>query len=116
MPVTLKRHIRTLQGGSQPHLMQADDGNLYVVKFQGNPQGTGILANEMLAAKLAAILGLPVPTTVVVELPSELSEGLYFETPDGRQPIRPGIHLGSRMVVTTLKGRSMISCPQAFGT
>ena len=106
MPVTLTKHIRVLRGGSQPHLMQANDGNLYVVKFQGNPQGTRVLANEMLAAMLAEGLGLPMPTTEVVELPPELSEGLFFEIPSGRQPILPGLHLGSRLVITSTEGRS----------
>jgi hypothetical protein len=94
--------------------MQASDGNLYVVKFQSNPQGTGVLANEMLASKLAEALGLPVPRTEVVELLPELSEGLYFETPSGRQPIRPGLHLGSRSVVTSLEGRAYDCLPQSF--
>lgn len=68
----------------------------------------------MLAAQLAVMLGLPVPTTVVVELPPELSEELYFETPSGRQPIRPGLHLGSRVVVTSLEGRSYEFLPQGL--
>ena len=114
MLTILTKHVRALRGGSQPHLMQANDGNLYVVKFQGNPQGTCVLANEMLAAKLAGWLGLPVPTTVVVELPPELSDGLYFETPNGRQPIRPGLHLGSQLVITSLKGRSYDVLPQSL--
>lgn len=114
MLTTLTKHVRALRGGSQPHLMQANDGNLYVVKFQGNPQGTRILANEMLAARLAGWLGLPVPITVVVELSLELSEGLYFETPSGRQPIRPGLHLGSRLVITSLEGRSYDVLPQSL--
>ena len=114
MLTTLTKHVRALRGGSQPHLMQANDGYLYVVKFQGNPQGTSILANEMVAARLAGWLGLPVPITVVVELSLELSEGLYFETPSGRQPIRPGLHLGSRLVITSLEGRSYDVLPQSL--
>jgi len=92
--------------------MRASDGNLYVVKFQNNPQGTSVLANEMLAAKLAKLLGLSVPATVVVELPSKLSESLYFETPRGRQPILPGRHLGSPFVIASLQGRSYDYLPR----
>lgn len=114
MTVTLTKHIRSLRGGSQPHLMQADDGHLYVVKFQGNPQGTRVLANEMLAARLAEALGLPVPAAVVTELPPDLCEGLYFETPNGRESILPGLHLGSPLVVTNLEGRSYDSLPHSF--
>jgi len=38
--------------------MRCDDGHYYVVKFQNNPQGARILANEMLAGRLALALGL----------------------------------------------------------
>lgn len=110
--VVLTQFVRRLRGGSQPHLMKASDGNLYVVKFQGNPQGTSILANEIVAAKIAGLLGLPVPATMVVELPYELCEGLYFETSRGREPIRPGLHLGSRLAVSSLEGRSYDCLPQ----
>ncbi len=114
MPIVLTKHVRALRGGSQPHLMQADDGNLYVVKFQGNPQGTNILINELLACKLAQFLGLPVPATECVQLPPELSKELYFETSDGRQPVRPGLHLGSRLVIRSLEGRCYDDLPQSF--
>jgi len=36
-------------------------GTSNVVKFQGNPQHTRVLANEMLATRLAKAAGLPVP-------------------------------------------------------
>lgn len=110
-PITLTRHIRALRGGSQPHLMQAGDGYFYVVKFQGNPQGTRVLANELLAAKLAEGLGLPVPTPAVVELPPSLCKKLYFEFSDGRRPIHAGLHFGSRLVMESLKGRSYDCLP-----
>jgi len=113
MAVVLTKYVRTLRGGSQPHLMQADDGNFYMVKFQGNPQGTRILANELLACKLAQFLGLPVPVTMLVRLPFELSKELYFETPTGRESIRPGLHLGSRLVIRSLEGRCYDVLPQS---
>jgi hypothetical protein len=40
--------IRRMRGGAQSHLMRCDDGGYYVVKFQNNPQGVRILANELL--------------------------------------------------------------------
>ena len=43
------KHIRRLRGGSQAQLMAADHGHEYVVKFQGNPQTTRVLANDYLA-------------------------------------------------------------------
>jgi hypothetical protein len=34
MPLMAGRHIRKMRGGAQPHPLQADDGQFYVVKFQ----------------------------------------------------------------------------------
>ena len=61
-----------MRGGAQSHLMRCDDGGYYVVKFQNNPQHLRILANEMLATRLAARLGLCVPQVEVVEVRPEL--------------------------------------------
>ena len=47
-----------MRGGAQSHLMLASDGNLYVVKFSNNPQHVRVLANELLATRLAAAVGL----------------------------------------------------------
>ncbi len=46
----------------------------YVVKFQNNPQGVRILANELLGTRLAARLGLPAAGAAVVEVREELIE------------------------------------------
>ena len=46
--------------------MRADDGHFYVVKFQNNPQHLRVLANELLATRLAESVGLPVPITEIV--------------------------------------------------
>ena len=42
-------HISQVRGGSQARIMLADDGKKYVVKLQGNPQCTRVLANDYLA-------------------------------------------------------------------
>ncbi|MGH9781379.1 MAG: HipA family kinase, partial [Candidatus Acidiferrales bacterium] len=60
MPLAIE-YIRRMRGGAQSHLMRCEDENYYVVKFQNNPQGTRILANELLGTRLAARIGLPVP-------------------------------------------------------
>jgi hypothetical protein len=38
MPVNARRFIRKMRGGAQAHLLEADDGDYYIVKFQNNPQ------------------------------------------------------------------------------
>jgi hypothetical protein len=92
-------HIRRMRGGAQSHLMRCDDGGYYVVKFQNNPQHVRILANEMLATRLAGRLGLPVPQTEVVEVRRELIEltsDLVMQLGMGRTPCRAGKQFGSR--------------------
>jgi len=97
-----------MRGGAQGHLMRCSDGNFYVVKFRNNPQHLRVLANEMLATRLADAVGLPVPTTEVVEA----SDWLIEHTPELRielagQTIRceAGLQFGSRFVVSPLEGQ-----------
>ncbi len=44
------------------------DGKLWVVKFKNNPQHLRVLANELIATRLAAAVGLTVPVSDVVEV------------------------------------------------
>lgn len=91
--------VRRMRGGAQAHLMCCSDEGYYVVKFQDNPQGTRILANEMLATKLAARLGLPTASAAVVEVEREVIENtddLVFQLARGRSKCPPGFQFGSR--------------------
>jgi hypothetical protein len=63
--------------------MRCSNQAYYVVKFQNNPQGLRILANELLGTRLAARLGLS-----VVEVRAELiagTEDLVIQLGRGRQ-------------------------------
>ena len=59
---------RRMRGGAQSQLMLGADGKLWVVKFQNNPQDVRVLANELIATRLAAAVGLTVPASDVVEV------------------------------------------------
>jgi hypothetical protein len=88
-----------MRGGAQSHLMRCDDGGYYVVKFQNNPQHLRILANEMLATRLAARLGLCVPQVEVVEVRPELiayTAELVVQLGIGRKPCSAGKQFGSQ--------------------
>ncbi len=79
--------------------MRCEDGFYYVVKFQNNPQGLRILANEMLAAKLAQTLGLPVSEPEVIEVSEwlvERSPEMYIQCGNGRVRCAAGFQFGSR--------------------
>lgn len=92
-------HVRRMNGGAQAHLMRCDDDSYYVVKFRNNPQHLRVLANEMFASRLAALLGICVPQVGVVEVRSSLIEhtpALAIELPSGRVPCATGKQFGSR--------------------
>jgi hypothetical protein len=92
-------HVRRMRGGAQAQLMRCDDGGYYIVKFQNNPQHLRILANEMLATRLAARLGLLVPHIEVVEVRPELiaySTEMVIQLGIGRKPCAPGKQFGSQ--------------------
>ena len=91
--------VRKMRGASQPSLMRCDDGEDYVVKFRNNPQHIRILANELLAGRLALLLGLPVPGTALIDVSAELIAGnpaLAFDLGRGRVQCHPGLSFGSR--------------------
>jgi hypothetical protein len=67
-PLSAVRYIRRLNGGTQAHLMQGSDDNLYAVKFQNNPHSARALASEFLATRLGSWLGLPMPQVEVIEV------------------------------------------------
>jgi HipA-like kinase len=86
-------HIRRMRGGAQSHLMRCEDGGYYVVKFQNNPQGVRVLANELLATRLAARLGLPTAPPDVVHVPQELitnTEEMVMQLERERVALAPG--------------------------
>jgi len=114
MTVAALQHIRRMRGGAQSHLMRCSDGNFYVVKFQNNPQGIRVLANEMLATRLAEYVGLPVPATEVVEVDEWLIEHtpeLHIQLAHQTMRCTAGIQFGSRYVVDPLDGQVLDYMP-----
>jgi hypothetical protein len=76
-----------MRGRSEPWLVRCDDSAYYVVKSPDNPQHVRILANEMLACRLAKLVGLPVAASAFVEFVPELA-GLV-PTPRSNVGARP---------------------------
>lgn len=56
------------EGGSLPAVVEADDGELYVLKFRGAGQGQRALIAELLAGEIGRALGLCVPEIVLIVL------------------------------------------------
>ena len=88
-----------MRGGAQSHLMRCDDGGYYVVKFQNNPQGVRVLANELLGTRLAARMGIAVAGAEIVTVREDLiqyTEDLAMQLGRGRAPCVAGRQFGSR--------------------
>jgi hypothetical protein len=114
--------IRRMRGGAQSQLMLGADGNLWVVKFQNNPQHVRVLANELIASRIAEAVGLKVPQSDVVEV----TEWLVAHSPDMTvQPVRragerpglercaAGLQFGSRFVGGLMPGQVVDYLPDA---
>ncbi len=116
MAVLAVQAIRKMRGGAQSQLMLGADGNLWVVKFQNNPQHLRVLANELIATRLAEAAGLTVPATDVVEVTPWLianTPGMTVELPHGRsEPYTPGLQFGSRFL-GGMPGQTVDYLPEA---
>ena len=100
MFITAVAQLSPLRGGSQARIMLADDGKRYVVKFQGNPQCTRVLANDYLACRMARMIGLTVPEPAIVQVGEKtIQEQQITFTLAGRSvAARPGLQFGSEVV------------------
>ncbi len=99
MPVSARHFIRKMRGGAQSHLLEADDGHCYIVKFQNNPQHRRILVNEWIAGEILSYLQISAPPQQMVVLSADfIARHPDVYTTAGKDPIppQPGWHFGSR--------------------
>src|SRR5260370_17167835 len=67
-------YIRAMRGGGQSHMLTANDGHAYVVKFANNPQSLRVLVNEWLGCSIGRALGLTIPEPAILYVPATLVE------------------------------------------
>jgi hypothetical protein len=99
MPLTALRHVRKMRGGAQAHLLEADDGGFYVVKFRNNPQHRRILVNELVASVLLRYLNIAAPETRFLHLSQEFlaaNPDVHISLGTRRIAVEPGWHFGSQ--------------------
>ena len=99
MPVNARRLIRKMRGGAQAHLLEADDGHFYVVKFRDNPQHRRILVNELISSVFLSYLQVTTPATTVIQVSADFLRDhpdVYIQLGSKRAPVSPGWHFGSR--------------------
>ncbi|HLK64510.1 MAG TPA: HipA family kinase [Bryobacteraceae bacterium] len=88
-----------MRGGAQAHLLEADDGCCYVVKFRNNPQHSRILVNELLASVFLDYLKITAPETALVEISKPFltaNSDVHLTLGSHRIDVEPGWHFGSR--------------------
>jgi len=115
LAVLAVQQIRRMRGGAQGQLMLGADGNVYVVKFQNNPQHMRVLANELLASRLAAAAGLSVPQAEVMEVSSWLVENtpeLEIDLGEKRVKCQAGLQFGSRYAGGLMPGQVVDYLPE----
>ena len=115
MAVLAVQAIRKMRGGAQSQLMLGADGNLYVVKFQNNAQHIRVLANELIATRLAELAGLTVPACDVVEVTEWLvanTPGLTIEHGHRLERCTAGLQFGSKFVGGLMPGQVLDYLPE----
>ena len=99
MPLTARRHVRKMRGGAQSHLLEADDGQFYIVKFQNNPQHRRILVNELLASVFLKYLQISSPDAALIHVTEEFVRSnpeVVIELGSSKMPVATGWQFGSR--------------------
>jgi hypothetical protein len=108
--------VRRMRGGAQSQLTLGADGQLWVVKFQNNPQHLRVLANELIATRLAQAVGLTVPASDVVEVTEWLianTAGMHVELPHSQiEKYRAGLQFGSKFVGGLIPGQVVDYLPE----
>ncbi|HVG26131.1 MAG TPA: HipA family kinase [Acidobacteriaceae bacterium] len=116
MAVVAVQAIHKMRGGAQSQLMLGADGHLWVVKFQNNPQHLRVLANELIATRIAEAVGLTVPRSDVVEVSEWLvqhSPSMMIELGRGvRERCSPGLQFGSQFVGGLMPGQVVDYLPE----
>jgi hypothetical protein len=99
------------EGGSLPAVVQADDGELYVMKFVGAGQGPKALIAELVAGEIGRALGLCVPDIVFIELDGAL--GPSEPNAEIRDLLRAsvGLNLGLRYLPQALAYHPLLPPP-----
>ena len=97
--LTTTRYITPFrQGGSLPALVEASDGQRYVMKFAGAGQGRRALLAELIAGEIGRALGLRVPELAFLTLDQSIADGESHQEVRDLLQASVGLNLGMRFV------------------
>ena len=95
--INIDRYVLPLrEGGSVPGLIEADDGDKYVIKFRGAAQGPKVLIAELIGGEIARALGLNVPEIVFAKLDSTFGRTESDQELQSQFRASEGINIGLR--------------------
>ncbi|MBY0505891.1 MAG: hypothetical protein K2X03_18385 [Bryobacteraceae bacterium] len=100
MPIRAIEFVRKLRGGAQAHLMKAEDGHFYAVKFQNNPQGRRVLVNEWIAHAIFEQLRVASAKVMAIEVTADFLAAhpdISMRNHTGVYRPEAGWHFGSRL-------------------
>lgn len=109
---TATRYLVPLrEGGSLPAVVEADDGELYVMKFRGAGQGPKVLIAELIAGEIGRVLGLHVPELVFMTLDPAL--GKNERDPEIRELLTAssGLNLALRYLPSAFAFNELLKTP-----
>lgn len=110
--LTATRYLLPLrEGGSLPAIVEAEDGELYVMKFHGAGQGPKVLLAELIAGELGRALGLNVPELLLLEL--DPAFGRAERDPEIQALLRAssGLNLGMRYLPSAFAFNELLVPP-----
>ncbi len=111
---TAVRYITPLrEGGSLPAVVEADDGEIYVMKFVGAGQGAKALVAEVIAGHIGLTLGLRIPEMAFLELDPVLARS--EPNPEIQDLLRAsaGLNLGFRFLPGAFPFNQLLRPPSA---
>lgn len=102
------------EGGSLPAIVEADDGQLYVLKFRGAGQGKKALVAELIGGLLAQALQLNVPDLVLLELDDSFSKAEPDEEIQDLLKFSVGLNLGMELLSGAITFDPLVSIADAL--
>jgi hypothetical protein len=102
------------EGGSLPAIVEADDGELYVLKFRGAGQGPKALIAELVAGEIGRALGLPIPEIVFAELDVAFGRNEPHEEIQDLLKASAGLNLALKYIPGALAFEPLLAPPPAL--
>lgn len=92
-------HNKITNGVTKPFIILCNNGEQYIVKFQQNPEGKRVLANEFVCARIAELLDLPLANPSLINVSKEflLIHGNEISEHVGEE-VFPGLHFGTQKI------------------